>query len=219
MRVTEIITESKQIDELDAGKITRGLGKAVKGAATGVGAVAGGVAGAGSAFMKGFRGGKAFVGGEKEPGVGDYGQVSKDGTKIWNTRTKKWEPYDAGENTAAAAPSAATTTGAVPGTTPTSTSTASTNTASSATKIGMKQIKQVVDTMRTRDRQSLLNYLQQSMQARNTKQTVANPQADDSSTVANPAVDANPVVTPTSGSNVKITGGKRVRSKKKVVAK
>ena len=72
MRITEILTES-QLQQLEEGPkldaLGRGVGKAVGGFAKGVGAVAGGVVGAGTAMKKGWQAGKAAVAraGDDEP--------------------------------------------------------------------------------------------------------------------------------------------------------
>ena len=64
MRVYEILTESKEINEGPIlNKIGSGIGKAVGTAAKGIGAVAGGVMGLGRAIKKGYQAGKSTVGG------------------------------------------------------------------------------------------------------------------------------------------------------------
>lgn len=123
MRVIEILSESKKIDELDINKVGTTVGKVAGKTAQGVGAVAGGIAGAGKAFMKGFRGGKSVVGGDDE----EAGTTNP---------------------AAASAPAIGAATNAV------------------APKMGLTQLKRAVDTLRPRDRQSLLNYLQQTTQTR-----------------------------------------------------
>lgn len=76
MRITEILTES-EIQHLEEGPkldaFGRGVGKFVGGAAKGIGAVAGGVVGAGRALAKGYRTGKAVVGDDPDPGAGAPG--------------------------------------------------------------------------------------------------------------------------------------------------
>ena len=76
MRITEILTES-EIQYLEEGPkldaFGRGVGKFVGGAAKGIGAVAGGVVGAGRALAKGYRTGKAVVGDDPDPGAGSPG--------------------------------------------------------------------------------------------------------------------------------------------------
>jgi hypothetical protein len=101
MKISEILVESKQLDEGPLlNKIGSAVGKGVGAVGKGVGAVAGGVAGFGAAVRKGYRAGKATVasGGDyydtPTPNSGDYGKTSKDGSKIWNNKTKSWEPYD-----------------------------------------------------------------------------------------------------------------------------
>lgn len=64
MRITDILTEDKQLDELNLGKA---VGKAVGGVAKGIGAVAGGIAGIPAAVKKGFQAGKKTVAGDDEP--------------------------------------------------------------------------------------------------------------------------------------------------------
>jgi hypothetical protein len=39
------------------------------------------------------------------PNSGDYGKLSRDGSKIWNNKSKSWEPYDKSTAEPAAAPS------------------------------------------------------------------------------------------------------------------
>ncbi len=73
MKINEILVESQQLDEGPLDAIGRGIGKVAGGAAKSVGAVAGGVAGLGKAFMKGYRGGKATVGGDEEGDAPDQG--------------------------------------------------------------------------------------------------------------------------------------------------
>jgi hypothetical protein len=64
MRVYEILTESKELQEGPIlNKIGTGIGKAVGTAAKGIGAVAGGVMGLGRAIKKGYQSGKSTVGG------------------------------------------------------------------------------------------------------------------------------------------------------------
>lgn len=64
MKINDIILEQRQLDELTAGQVGTAVGKGVGAVARGAGAVVGGIAGAGKAFMKGYRGGKAVVGGD-----------------------------------------------------------------------------------------------------------------------------------------------------------
>ena len=68
MKIQELV-EQQQLDELDVGQ---GISKAVGGVARGVGAVAGGIAGIPSAVKKGYRAGKAAVGGTdpEQPATG-----------------------------------------------------------------------------------------------------------------------------------------------------
>ena len=64
MKITEILVESQQVDEGPLlNKIGAGIGKAAGTVAKGIGAVAGGVVGAGKALAKGYQAGKATVGG------------------------------------------------------------------------------------------------------------------------------------------------------------
>lgn len=63
MKITDLIVESQQIDELTAADVGQGIGKA----AGAVGAVAGGVKGAWQAAKKGFEKGRATVAGETPP--------------------------------------------------------------------------------------------------------------------------------------------------------
>ena len=70
MKINDIIVENEQLDELTAGEVGTAVGKGVGAVAKGAGAVVGGIAGAGKAFMKGFRGGKATVAGDNAPAAG-----------------------------------------------------------------------------------------------------------------------------------------------------
>lgn len=63
MKITDLIVESEQLDELTAAGVGQGIGKA----ADAVGAVAGGVKGAWQAAKKGFEKGRATVAGETPP--------------------------------------------------------------------------------------------------------------------------------------------------------
>ena len=70
MKINDVIVENEQLDELTAGQVGTAVGKGVGAVAKGAGAVVGGIAGAGKAFMKGFRGGKATVAGDNAPAAG-----------------------------------------------------------------------------------------------------------------------------------------------------
>lgn len=59
MKISDLLHESQQINELTASDVGRGIGKVAKG----VGAVAGGIAGIPSAVKKGFQAGKQTVSG------------------------------------------------------------------------------------------------------------------------------------------------------------
>ena len=76
MRIHELLTES-QLQQIDEGPILNKIGSVVGGAARGlakgVGAVAGGVVGAGRALAKGYQSGKAFVGDDPDPNKGQPG--------------------------------------------------------------------------------------------------------------------------------------------------
>jgi hypothetical protein len=146
MRVLEIITESKnsdQLDELDMAKVGRGVGKVARGVATGVGAVAGGVVGAGKAFMKGFRGGKAFVGGDPE---------DKAAKKSTQPAAGKTAATTAGTGSATKAAPAQSSTGTAPATPTTTAQPAATTTTpgaapAAANKVSMKAIKGALKTL------------------------------------------------------------------------
>jgi hypothetical protein len=76
MRITELLTES-ETQYLEEGPILNKIGavagNAARGLAKGVGAVAGGVVGAGRAMKKGYQAGKAFVGDDPDPNKGQPG--------------------------------------------------------------------------------------------------------------------------------------------------
>jgi hypothetical protein len=125
MKISEILVESKQLDEGPLlNKIGSAVGKGVGTVAKGVGAVAGGVVGTGKALAKGYQAGKAAVGSggdyydTPKPNSGDYGKVSKDGSKIWNNKSKSWEPYDNSTAEPGAAPANAPAAGAAPANAP-----------------------------------------------------------------------------------------------------
>jgi hypothetical protein len=63
MRINELLIENNQIDEISLGGIGRGIGNVARGAATAVGGLAGGAVGAGQAMARGYKAGKAYVGG------------------------------------------------------------------------------------------------------------------------------------------------------------
>lgn len=64
MRINELLIENNQIDEISLGGIGRGIGNVARGAATAVGGLAGGAVGAGQAMARGYKAGKAYVGGQ-----------------------------------------------------------------------------------------------------------------------------------------------------------
>lgn len=69
MRLNEVLTESA-IQELNEGPFGQAVGKAASGLARGVGAVAGGVAGMGSAAKQGYNAGKSAVAGTAQQATG-----------------------------------------------------------------------------------------------------------------------------------------------------
>ena len=79
MRINELLTES-QLQQLEEGPILNKIGSAVGNAARGVantvGAVAGGVVGAGRALKKGYQTGKAIVGDDPDPNAGAPGYTA-----------------------------------------------------------------------------------------------------------------------------------------------
>lgn len=198
MRVLDIITESKQqqIDELDLKKVGTAIGKGVSATTQGIGAVAGGVAGLPGAFKKGFKAGKDIVGGQNvdTSGATDYklGKQS-DGKFIYPGQ-------ETDSVTGKTLPKQSNTTKKV---TTTGKQTAVSSTIEPS-KITLTQVKQAVDKMRTRDKQSLLQYLQKTTQPQQTSQTP---------TVA-PAVTTPPVKSPT----VKVAGAKSTTKPKVNVA-
>jgi hypothetical protein len=125
MKITEILVESKQLNEGPLlNKIGSAVGKGVGTVAKGIGAVAGGAVGAGKAIAKGYRAGKTAVAsaGDSDdalptPNSGDYGQLSKDKNKIWNKKSQAWEPYDRSTGAAPAADTAPSS-GAAPSNAP-----------------------------------------------------------------------------------------------------
>jgi hypothetical protein len=76
MRINELLTES-EMQYLEEGPKLDAFGRAVgnftRGAAKTIGAVAGGVAGAGRAMKKGYQAGKSFVGDDPDPNKGQPG--------------------------------------------------------------------------------------------------------------------------------------------------
>lgn len=79
MKINEILVESQQLNEGPLDAIGRGVGKLAGGTAKAIGSVAGGVAGLGSAFMKGYRGGKATVSGDEEEPADSGDKKATDG--------------------------------------------------------------------------------------------------------------------------------------------
>lgn len=67
MKISDLITESQQIDELKVGDIGKGISKGVGALSKGVGAVAGGVRGAVDAAKQGFQAGRSAVAGAAKP--------------------------------------------------------------------------------------------------------------------------------------------------------
>jgi hypothetical protein len=181
MRVLEIINESKkqqQIDELDLKKVGTAVGKGVSAATQGIGAVAGGVAGLPKAFKKGFQAGKDVVGGSDsnaknrtfqytDPKTNAQSTVSVDDSGVYykaDAKTGAMSPVkDPAElsNIKRQDPSAKTKTTAAKSSSGVASTTAASTTATvNPEKLSLKQIKQAVDKMRKRDRDSLLTYLQ-----------------------------------------------------------
>ncbi len=97
MKINEILTESQQLDEGPLDTVGKYIGKGVGGAAKAVGAVAGGVAGLGRAFKKGYAGGKATVAGDPSPNADD------DSTDTTTTNTTNTKTSAVGGGTAPAA--------------------------------------------------------------------------------------------------------------------
>ena len=97
MKITEILVESQQLDEGPIlNKIGAGIGKAAGTVAKGIGAVAGGVVGAGKALAKGYQAGKATVGGagddaETDPAATDPTEPAAGGAAT-TTSTAKTKP-------------------------------------------------------------------------------------------------------------------------------
>jgi hypothetical protein len=149
MRVLEIITESKnteQLDELDLKKVGRGVGKVARGAATATGAVAGGLVGAGKAFMKGFRGAKAFVGGNETP--------QKTSSNKQNTPSAGTASAASGATTAQSTTLSTTTSGNTAAQ-PVAAPTASAAKAGTTGKVNMKVIKSSIQSLPKNQRASL----------------------------------------------------------------
>ena len=80
MRVTEILTESEQLDEIEVGKavdkVGTAVGKAAGGTAKAAGAAIGGLAGIGKAFAKGAKAGYKVTSLDTGPGGSDSGSSS-----------------------------------------------------------------------------------------------------------------------------------------------
>jgi len=116
MKINDILTEDQKLElhYLQEGpilnKFGQGVGKVAGTAAKAVGSVAGGVAGLGSAFMKGFRGGKSTVAAAGDEDEGDTAAPSTGSGKPASS-----SGASSGSATApAAAPAAAPKTAAAP---------------------------------------------------------------------------------------------------------
>jgi len=121
MKINELLYESQQLQEGPLlNKIGAGVGKAVGTAAKGVGAVAGGIAGLGSAVKKGYQAGKTTV-----AGAGDNSgqqrpttikQATAQSKANWNAAVGQAKQIQAAKNAGGAAPASAS--GAAPASAP-----------------------------------------------------------------------------------------------------
>ena len=118
MKITEILVESKQLDEGPLlNKIGSAVGKGVGTVAKGIGAAAGGVVGAGKAIAKGYQAGKATVagGGDDEPGAATKTKAAPAAPQAAAGGTPAAQGYEAPANAPQAAAPAA---GAAPSNAP-----------------------------------------------------------------------------------------------------
>lgn len=114
MRINELLSESQDLEEGPIlNKIGTGIGKAVGTATKGVGAVAGGIAGLGSAFKKGYQAGKTTVGAagdEPETDTTTAPQTTQTAPAASGTATPPTSPTTTAAPTAQPAAKPATTT-------------------------------------------------------------------------------------------------------------
>jgi hypothetical protein len=105
------------------------------------------------------------------PNSGDYGKLSRDGSKIWNNKSKSWEPYDTSTEAPANAPAA----GAAPANAPADTepTTQQINKAGSTktpqTQQGSQtmyaQVKANIDKLDKKGKQRIMQLLQKNLGA------------------------------------------------------
>jgi hypothetical protein len=134
MKITDLLTEDQQLDEIDVGKV---VGKAARGLAKGAGAVAGGIAGIGKAFKSGYSAGKEFIGGTDQ---------ETDDTSSNDTDTSSASAYT--PSTSQTTPNVAVS--ATPVAQPAATSLYS-------------QVKQEIDQLDTKGKQAILAALQKTL--------------------------------------------------------
>ena len=218
MRINELLTES-QLQQLEEGPILNKIGSVVGGAARGlakgVGAVAGGVVGAGRAMAKGYQSGKAFVGDDPDPNKGQPGYDGSDAAAPKPAAGAPAKPAAGGAAAPAGAPAAG---GGTPpstqdinaagpkGTAPATAQTGAAGAAlakttaavdqQSTAKAGQTvyaQVKANVDKLDKKGKQRILQLLQKSMATPDPKPAAGAPAAGGAAAPAGaPAATADP---------------------------
>jgi len=177
MRITELLTES-ETQHLEEGPILNKIGSAVGNAARGVantvGAVAGGVVGAGRAMKKGYQAGKAFVGDDPDPNAGQPGYDAGGSAAAPKTTAAGAAPAPSGTAPSAQAINAKGPAGTAPATAQTgaagqalakTTAAVDQQTTAKAGQTVYAQVKANVDKLDKRGKQRILQLLQKSMAA------------------------------------------------------
>jgi hypothetical protein len=157
MKITEILVENQQVDEGPLlNKIGAGIGKAAGTVAKGIGAVAGGVVGAGKALAKGYQAGKSTVGGAGDDGEADTGAApASNAASAGTTPTAKTAPKT---KTTPAAGAAATSV-------PTSNAAPTSNAVPAASGTAYAQVKANIDKLDKKGKQRILATLQKEVGA------------------------------------------------------
>ena len=164
MKITEILVESQQLDEGPLlNKIGAGIGKAAGTVAKGIGAVAGGVVGAGKALAKGYQAGKATVGtagddAETDPAATDTTQPAAGGAAT-TTPAAKTKPVATNAPAGGTPAPVAKTKPAASGTAPAANGTA----APAAGGTAYAQVKSNIDKLDKKGKQRILQLLQKEV--------------------------------------------------------
>jgi hypothetical protein len=164
MRINELLTES-ETQHLEEGpilnKIGSVVGNAARGVANTVGAVAGGVAGAGRAMKKGYQAGKAFVGDDPDPNKGQPGYDAGGAPTAPSGGTPSAKDINA-QGPTGTAPAVAQT-GAAGAALAKTTAAVDKQTTAKAGQTVYAQVKANVDKLDKKGKQRILQLLQKSM--------------------------------------------------------